>query len=107
MRVVQGLALTFEVTRHLGLDDAGRDRDVVRHELLQQQLPGLDRLVGELRPGHLLAQVGVELVESVELARKLGEVVVGPRQVALLDGGRGDRDVGLLPGVVAPGERRS
>ena len=47
-----------------------------------------------------------ELVERVELARDLREVVVGLGKLALLDGGDGDGDLGGLALVVAAEELR-
>ena len=41
----------------------------------------------------LLRESRLELVEGVELARQLGEVVVGLGQLALLDGRDGDGDL--------------
>src|SRR5690606_34583060 len=63
-------------------------------------------LVRGLDARDLLAQVGVELLERVELGRELGEVVVRLGQVALLDGRRRDGDGRLLARVLAAGERR-
>ncbi len=89
--VVLEATLGLQVTVHLGLDDAGRDRDLDGLEqLLEQRVAGLDGLGRRLGAGGLVAQVGGELLEGVELARELGEVVVGGGEVALLDGRRRD-----------------
>jgi hypothetical protein len=52
-----------------------------------------------------LAQLRLELVDGVELARDLREVVVGLGKLALLDGGQGDRDLGVLALVLATEQR--
>ena len=52
----------------------------------------------------LLAQVRRQLLERVELAGQLREVVVGVGELALLDGRGGDGDLGGLAGVVATRE---
>ena len=47
------------------------------------------------------AEVGGQLLEGVELARELGELVVRRRQLALLDGGDGRGDLRVPVGVLA------
>src|SRR5450830_1267558 len=99
--------LGLQVTRHLGLDDALRDRDLRGgDQLLEELVTRLDGLVRGLDARDLLAQVRGELLEGVELARELGEVVVGRGKLALLDGRRGDRDLRLLASVLAAREGR-
>ena len=46
---------------------------------LEHLVAGLDALLELLGPLGLRAQVGAQLVEGVELAGQLGEVVVRPR----------------------------
>ncbi len=46
------------------------------HEVVEQPLPGLQTLLEALALGGLGAQVVAQLLEGVELARELGEVVV-------------------------------
>ena len=52
------------------------------------------------------ARLGLQLVEGVELAGDLGEVVVGLGELALLDGDDGDGDLGGLALVVAAEQLR-
>ena len=47
----------------------------------------------------LIGQVVFELVDGVELAGQLGELVVGLGQLALLDRADGHGDLGVLAGV--------
>ena len=57
---------------------------------------GLHALLGLLHAVEAGPQVVAQLVEGVELAGRLGEVVVERRQLALLDGLHGDGDLRLL-----------
>ena len=56
-------------------------------------------LLGALDQAHLVAEVGPQLVDGVELAGQLGELVVGLGQFAFLDRPDGDGDLRILPGV--------
>ena len=89
----------------LGLHDALRQRHVdLGEQRLQGAVAGLHAL---LEPAHLVeagAQVVAQLVERVELARRLGELVVELGQLTLLDGVDGDGHLGVLAGVVATDE---
>ena len=85
---------------------SGTGTSTVSSEALEQPLAGLQPLLDALDLRDLLAQVVAQLVEGVELAGELGEVVVGRRQLALLDRLHGHGDLGLLAGAVAAGERR-
>jgi hypothetical protein len=70
----------------LGLDQGLGHRHVARREQgLEHLVAGLDALLHPLGLLDLLAQVGAELVEGVELAGQLGEVVVEVGQLTLLD----------------------
>ena len=92
---------------HLVGNDAVRHRDVDGvDEVLEQPLPGLHALLDALDLLDLAAQVVAQLVEGVELAGQLREVVVRGRQFPLLDGLDGDGDLGLGAGALATGERR-
>ena len=82
--------------RHVGLLEEGVEHAVAR----------LAALLHLLHPGEAGAQVVLELVERVELAGELGELVVGLGELALLDLRDGDRDLGLLAGVLTGHERR-
>ena len=105
--VVLEAALGLEVTVHLVLDDAVGDRHVDElDELVDEQVAGLGALAERLVAGDLLREARRELVERVELARDLREVVVGLGKLALLDGGDGDGDLGGLALVVAAEELR-
>ena len=93
---------------HLVFDELGRHRDLDGGDQRVDELVArggtlhVDRLLGEAL-GEAVAQLG----DRVELARHLGEVVVGVGQLALLDGGDAHRDLGLVAGVVAADERRA
>ena len=95
--VVLEAALALEVAVHLGLDDAVGDRHLDGlDEVLQHLVAGLDALLEPLGLLGLLAQVVAQLLEGVELAGQLGEVVVQVGQLALLDRLDRDGDLGLL-----------
>src|SRR5690606_22644067 len=97
---------TLEVAVHLGLDDSRGDRHV--DGLEDRRDEDITSGVGLVEHGPLtalLTQVLEELVEGVELARELSEVVVGGREVARLDRGRGDGDVGLFARTLPTRER--
>jgi hypothetical protein len=95
------------VTVHLGLDELLRNGDLdLLEQLLDDLVASLRALAEDLRLAELLTQVGLELVDRVELAGDLGEVVVGGGKLALLDGDDGDADEGVLAGVVAAEQRR-
>ena len=55
---------------------------------------------------HLVAKAGPQLVDGVELAGQLRELVVGLGQFAFLDRPDGGGDLRLLPGVFAGRELR-
>ena len=81
----------------LVLDELLRQRDVDGvHERLDGLVPGLRGLLELLDPLELLAGVFLQLVQRVELARELREVVVELGQLLDLDGLHGHRDVGFL-----------
>ena len=63
-------------------------------------------LLEALLPLDLRPHVGAQLLEGVELARHLRELVVEVGQLALLDGEDGDGDLRLLALVVAAEQRR-
>ena len=64
------------------------DRDVGElEELVDEQVAGLGALAERLVAGDLLLEAVGQLVEGVELARDLREVVVGLGKLALLDRG--------------------
>ena len=104
--VVLEATLALEVAVHLGLDDALGDRhlDLVEDGLEELVARGdaLRELGVDLGLG---GEVGLELLERVELRGELGELVVELGQLALLDRGDGDGAVGLLALAVATGER--
>ena len=52
-------------------------------------------------PAEPRAQVGAQLVDGVELAGELGELVVGLGQLALFDRVEVDRDLRLAPGILS------
>ena len=93
---------------HLVFDELSRHGDVGRSD---ERVDQLVARCGALREDGLLADAGdealTELADRVELARHLGEVVVGLGQLALLDGDDRDGDLGLLTGVVAAHEGRA
>ena len=99
--------LLLKVVVHLVLDDALGHRDIEGvDEVLEDLVAGLQallELLGALGGGVHLC---LELIESVELRRQLGEVVIELRQLALLDRLDRDRALGVLARVVAPGQRR-
>ncbi len=102
VRIVFEPALLLEVAVHLVVDEPLRNRDVdLLEQLVDDLVAGLDALAELLRLGELLAQIAAELADGVELAGDLGEVVIGGRQLAVLDGEQGDRDLRLLALVVA------
>ena len=72
-----------------------RDVDGV-HQRLDGLVPGLRGLLELLDPLKLLAGVFLQLVQGVELARELREVVVELGELLDLDGLHGHRDVGFL-----------
>ena len=66
----------------LGLDDGLRQRHLGGvQQRVQHLVPGLHGLLHLLHPAHPLPQVGAQLVEGVELAGQLGELVVGLGQL--------------------------
>ena len=75
----------------LAIAGLGRDRRLGRVELdvvdqvLEHLVARLRSLAQCLDPSEPGAQVGAQLVDGVELARQLGEVVVGRRQLLHLD----------------------
>ena len=86
----------------LGLDRRFGQRhvdDLV--QLVDQLVAGLGALLVAAHPGEPLAQIGLQLVEGVELAGRGGELVVQLRELLLLDADDLHRDVGGLPGEVA------
>ena len=107
MHLVVEAVLLLEVTVHLLVDQGLRHRDV---DLLEQGIHDLvaggDALTEHARLAELLADVAAQLADGVELARDLGEVVVGLGQLALLDGEQRDGDLRGLTLVVAAEQRR-
>ncbi len=92
---------------HLVVDQLLRNRDLdLRQQLVDDLVARLHALAELLRLAELLAQVGTQLADGVELAGDLGEVVVGGRQLALLDADHGHGDLGGLALVVATEQRR-
>ena len=75
-------------------------------ELVDEEVARLGALAERLVAGDLLLEARGELVERVELAGDLREVVVGLGELALLDGGDGDGDLGGLALVVAAEQLR-
>ena len=105
MRVVLRLALGLQVRLDLGVHGVLRQRELdVGAQPLEELVAGRDGAVGLLVLRHLLAQVGAQLVDGVELRGQLGELVVGRRQLALLDAVHRDGHLGLLAGVLAADE---
>ena len=91
---------------HLVVDQLLRDRDLdLLEQLVDDLVARLHALAELLRLAELLAQVGAQLADRVELAGDLGEVVVGRRQLALLDAEHRHRDLGVLALVVAAEQR--
>ena len=86
--VVLEAVLVLEVTVHLVVDELRRNGDLdALEQLVDDLVAGLGALAE--RPSSLrdlLLEVGLELLDGVELARDLREVVVGLGQLALLDG---------------------
>ncbi len=94
------------MTVDLVFDELVRNRHLdEREELLDELVACIRTLTEGLRPLDLRAQAAAELADRVELAGDLGEVVVGLRKLALLDGGDGDGDLGVLAFVVSAHER--
>ena len=92
---------------HLGLDEGRRHRDLdLLDELVDDLVARLRTLAEHLGAGDLLLDVVLELLDGVELARDLCEVVVGLGQLALLDRLDRDRDEGGLALVVAAEQHR-
>ena len=91
----------------LRLDDGLRHRHV---DLLEQSVErgraNLICLLGALELAHLVVQAGPQLVDGVELAGQLRELVVGLRQFAFFDRPDGGGDLRLLPSVFAGRELR-
>ena len=93
--VVQGVV-------DLGLHHLLRQRHVdLFEQLLDGLVPDLLSLLHPLDLGDLLAQVLAQLVDGVELAGQLGEIVVEFGQLARLDRLDGDGHLGLLAGMAA------
>ena len=106
VHLVVKAAFTFEVTMHLLVNHVLRNRDVgLSKQRLNQRLAGLLGLTNHATLGDLLLERSLELPQGVELARHLGEVVVGLGQLALLDGANRDRNLGDLTGVFAAEQR--
>ena len=78
--------LVLKVTVDLGLDQGIRNRNLDQfHEFIDDLVASLRALTEALGAGYLILDVGLELLDGVELAGNLGEVVVGLRQFTLLD----------------------
>src|SRR6185312_13777710 len=106
VHVVFEPVLVLEVTVHLVEHELLRNGDVERLEQFVDDLVArLSALLEDLGLAELLAQICLQLVDGVELARDLGEVIVGGGQLALLDRGELDRDLRLLALVVAAEQR--
>ena len=67
----------------------------------ERLVAGRVELLDPLDPGEPLAQVAAQLLQGVELARQLGELVVELGQLLLLDRAHGHRHVGVAAGEVA------
>ena len=107
VRVVLEAVLALEVAVHLVVDQLLRNRDLdLLEQLVDDLVARLHALAELLRLAELLAQVGAQLADRVELAGDLGEVVVGRRKLALLDAEHGHGDLGVLALVVAAEQRR-
>ncbi len=92
---------------HLGLDEGVGHGDLEGlQELVEHLVAGLDALLEGLAAAGPLGDVGAQLLQRLELRGLLGEVVVELGQLALLDRGQRDRDLGLLADPVATGQRR-
>ncbi len=107
MHVILEALLVLEVAMHLIEHELLGDRDVEGLEQLVDDLvASLGTLSEDLGAAHLLTDVGLELVDRVELAGDLGEVVVGLGKLALLDGQELHGDLGRFALVVAAEELR-
>ena len=110
--VLQGGADPLELVGHrllatldLVLDDAFGSRDLGRvDQLLERLVTGRVDLLDLLHLGEPLAQVALELLEGVELARQLGELVVDLGELLVLDAAHGHLHLGVLAGEVAAHE---
>ena len=90
----------------LVVDDAFGDRDLDGGQQgLHHLVAGLHALAEPLAALGVLDEVGLELLQGVELARQLGELVVELGELALLDRLDGDGALGGCAGVVAARER--
>ena len=99
-RVVHGAVV-------LGLDDGLRHRHVdLLEQSVQRRLANLLGLLGALELADLVAKAGPQLVDGVEFACQLRELVVGLGQFAFLDRPTVTVTCGLLPGVFAGRELR-
>ncbi len=107
MDVVLEAVLVLEVALHLVLDEllGAGDLDALE-ELVDDLVAGLGDLAEDLGLADLDLEVRAQLVDGVELAGDLREVVVGLGQLTLLDGLDGDGDLGRLALVVAAEQLR-
>ena len=123
LELLDGLALVLEVLLHgdagvgellldvlaAGVDLVGderlgqRDLDQLEQRL-QHGVAGGRGLLEALAPAEPLAHVGAQLLDGVELAGQLRELVVELGQLLLLDLRDGDRDLDLLADQVAADE---
>jgi hypothetical protein len=95
------------VAVHFVLDEFLGDRDAgLLDESLGEEVASLLALREDRSAAHLILQALAQLGDGVELARQLGELVVGLGKLALLDGGEGDLDLGVLPLVLAAQQLR-
>ncbi len=98
-------ALGVEVLLELLLNNGFRHRNLDElEELLQDLVAGLDALLDELVLGGSLRQVGAQLIDGVEFAGQLGEVIIGVRELALLHCLHDDGYLCSLAGVLTTGE---
>src|SRR5918995_3581465 len=90
-----------EVLLDLCGDDAFRQGNLagVGEQSVEHLVPSIDRLLEALDPLRSLPQVGAQLVQGVELAGHLCELVVELGKLLLLDRTDGDLAVDLVPGV--------
>ncbi|SKU81997.1 Uncharacterised protein [Mycobacteroides abscessus subsp. abscessus] len=103
--MVQAVDGLMQVVADLLLEDLLRHRDL---DLVEQRGDGLVADLVGLRDAlaalHLLGEAVLELADGVEFACQLCKVVVGGRQLTLLDGADLDGDLGLLAGELAGGQ---
>ena len=94
---VQGVVLT---RLELRVDDRGRQGDLGGvKQGLEHLVSGLGALLHRFDPAKPRAKVGAQLVDGVEFAGELGELVVGRGQLALFHRWIFAVDLRLTPGI--------